>query len=334
MDSAWAARLQAVFGLSPTILTVTGLDDGRILEVNDAFLLATGYARDEVIGRSAPEIAVWVDPGQREAGLAALRAGRSIRNVEARFRAKSGREIVAVTNADIIDIDGRACVLTALIDITDRVRAEEAMRESERRFAQLFHANPLPMAIVSLRTHRHLDVNEAAVRHSGYTREEMLGRTKPELGFRVAPAQRDDLLHQLIARGHVRDFEVTFRTKTGEERQLLTNSEVITHAGEPAVLSVSVDITERKQLEAQREARREEAETLTRSKDELLAIPVTSRGRGHGSELTVRLPAIVTRVAAEAPGATAPEPTANRPRRVLVVEDNADAREGLRLLLT
>ncbi len=258
MDSAWAARLQAVFELSPTILTVTGLDDGRIVEVNDAFLLATGYARDEVIGRSVPDIAVWVDPRQRDAGLAELRAGRSIRNVEARFRAKNGREIVAITNADVVVIDGRPCILTALIDITDRVRAEMALRESERRFAQLFQANPLPMTIVSMRTHRHLDVNDAAVRHSGYSREEMLGRTKPELGFWVAAEQRDDLLHQLLSSGQARDFEVTFRTKAGEERQLLTNSEVITYEGEPAVLSVSVDITERKQLETQREARREE----------------------------------------------------------------------------
>ncbi len=494
MDSAWAARLQAVFELSPTILTVTGLDDGRIVEVNDAFLLATGYARDEVIGRSVPEIAVWVDPRQREAGLAELRAGRSVRNVEARFRTKNGREIVAVTNADVVVVDGRACILTALIDITDRVHAETALRESERRFAQLFHANPLPMTIVSLRTHRHLDVNEAAVRHSGYTREEMLGRTKPELGFWVAPDQRDDLLHQLIAKGRVRDFEVAFRTKTGEERQLLTNSEVITYEGEPAVLSVSVDITERKQLETQREARRQEAETLTRTKDEFLAIlshelrnplgaitnalgvmdrlvtshdlrkvvgiigrqttrltrlvddlgrardhrlvvegdsirvngdparleqvinnlldnalkytahggeirvstepagsdavlrvgdtgegigaelgarvfdlfvqepqaldrargglglglalvkqlvelhggsvTVTSPGRGHGSEFTVRLPALVARSEPAEPGPIPADPTANRRRRVLIVEDNADAREGLRLLLT
>jgi PAS domain S-box-containing protein len=258
MDAAWAAKLQAVFELSPTILTVTGLDDGRIIEVNDAFLFATGYSRDEVIGRSVPEIAVWVDPSQRDAGLAALRAGRSIRNVEARFRAKHGREIVAITNADVVVIDGRSCILTALVDITDRVHAEAALRESERRFAQLFHANPLPMTIVSMRTHRHLDVNEAALRHSGYTREEMLGRTRAELGFWVAPDQRDDLLHQLLARGQVRDFEVAFRTKTGEERQLLTSSDVITYEGEPAVLSVSVDITERKLLE--------------RTKDEFLAI--------------------------------------------------------------
>ena len=114
-------------------------------------------------------------------------------------------------------------------------------------------------------------MNEAAVRHSGYSRDEMLGRTKPELGFGVAPDQRDRLLHQLVAAGQVRDFEVTFRTKSGDERQLLTNSEVITYAGEPAVLSVSVDITERKQLEAQQDARRQEAELLARTKDEFLA---------------------------------------------------------------
>ena len=271
-NSAWAARLQAVFELTPTILAVTGLDDGRIVEVNDAFLLATAYSRDEVIGRSVPEIAVWVDPRQRDAGLAELREGRSIRNVEARFRAKNGREIVAIANATVIELDGRRCILTALIDITDRVRAEAALRESERRFVQLFQANPLPMTIVSMRTHRHLDVNEAAIRHSGYSREEMLGRTKPELGFWVAPEQRDELLHRLISTGRARDFEVTFRTKSGEERQLLASSEVITYEGEPAVLSVSVDITERKQLESQREARREEAESLTRAKDEFLAV--------------------------------------------------------------
>ena len=517
-DSTWAARLQAVFELSPTILTVTGLDDGRILEVNDAFLAATGYARDEVIGRSVPEIAIWVDPREREAGLVELRAGRSVRNVEARFRAKSGRELSAIANADVIVVDGRRCILTALIDITDRVRAETALRESERRFAQLFHANPLPMTIVSLRTHRHLDVNEAAVRHSGYTREEMLGHTKPDLGFWVAPGQRDELLHQLLAKGQVRDFEVAFRTRTGEERQLLTSSDVITYEGEPAVLSVSVDITERKQLEAQREARREEANAflailshelrnplgaitnalgvmdlvaspdlervvgiigrqtarLTRLVDDLLdmaratsgkialqlepvdlrelterrirslresgrareyrlavegdairiqgdrarleqvvdhlldnalkytrpggeirttieraggdavlrvldtgegigtdlgarvfdafvqepqaldrsrgglglglalvkqlvelhggSVSVVSRGRGHGSEFTVRLPALVARVQPQ-PGAVGPADSSAARRRVLIVEDNADAREGLRMLL-
>ena len=88
-------------------------------------------------------------------------------------------------------IDGRSCILTALTDITDRVRAEEALRESEQRFLLAFHANPLPMSITRLADGVHLEVNEAAVRHSGFTREEMLGRTKADLGLWVAPEQRE-----------------------------------------------------------------------------------------------------------------------------------------------
>jgi signal transduction histidine kinase len=99
-----------------------------------------------------------------------------------------------------------------------------------------------------------------------------LERTKAELGFWAVPEDRDRLLNTMDTEGWVRDVEVTFRTKSGESRNLLVNSERIIYGGEPAVLNVSLDITERKQLEAQAEARREEAETLARAKDEFLAM--------------------------------------------------------------
>ena len=270
-DLGMAAKLQAVFELSPTILAVTDLSDGRIVEVNEAFLRALGYEREEIIGRPVSDIRLWVDPGLRERGLVALRAGRPVRDMEARFLTKSGAEIVAIANADLIEVDGRTCVVTALMDITARVRAEAALRESERRFAQAFDANPLPMSITTM-DGRHLYVNEAALRHSGYTRDELMRQTKAELGFWVVPEDRDRLLKTMDTEGRVRDVEVTFRTKSGESRQLLVNSERITYGGEPAVLNVSLDITERKQLEAQAEARRDEAEMLARAKDEFLAM--------------------------------------------------------------
>ena len=135
-----------------------------------------------------------------------------MRGMECRFRVKSGEERVTVLSADVVMFDGEACILSALTDITDRTRAEAALRESERRFMVAFHANPLPMSITSLRDHRHLEVNEAAVRHSGYSREEMLGHTKPQLGFWVTTEQRDRLLRLLHtegpgarSRGHVPD---------------------------------------------------------------------------------------------------------------------------------
>ena len=272
-------KLRAVFGLSPTILCLTGVDDGRIRDANDAFLSTSGYTREEILGRTPIELGLWMDPAQREEGIRELKAGRSVRNLECRFRVKNGDERVTVLSADIVVFDGEMCILSALTDITDRTRAEAALRESERRFMVAFHANPLPMSITSLRDQRHLEVNEAALRHSGYSREETLGRSKADMGFGMSTEQRDRMLRLLHQEGRVRDFEVSFWTRAGEERRLLVNSEVITFGGEPAVLSVSLDITERTQHEAHVLARGQEAEALarslraeTRAKDEFLAM--------------------------------------------------------------
>jgi PAS domain S-box-containing protein len=267
-----AAWLGPAFDVSPGILTLTTLDDGRFIDVNEAFVRASGYTRDEVIGRSVEALGLWLDPQQRSEGLAALRAGGSLRGVEARFRTRSGQDIVAIANAAIVVIEGRRCVLTALTDITERHHALAALRESEQRFAQAFNANPLPMSIVRLSDNRYVDVNDAAVRHSGYSREEVLGCAKHPAPFWVVPEERQRMLDLLRTRGRVRDFELMFRTKAGEERLLLVNADVVMYGGEPAVLCVSLDITGRKHLEKEQETRRTEAETAARAKDEFLAM--------------------------------------------------------------
>ena len=278
-EPGFGAKLRAVFGLSPTILCLTGLEDGRVRDVNDSFLATTGFTRDEVIGRPMAELGLWLNPEDRAEGLRKLRAGEAIRGLEARFRMKNGEARVTMLSADVLTIDGEACILTALTDITDRKRAEEALRESERLFMTAFHANPLPMSIRALSDHRPLEVNESAVRHSGYSREELLGRSQRAPDFGVAPEQQERMLRLLHERGQVRDLEVTLRTRAGDLRHFVVNSEVITYAGAPAVLSVSHDITERKQLEAESRARRDEAEALAqslreadRAKDEFLAM--------------------------------------------------------------
>jgi PAS domain S-box-containing protein len=278
-DLSIEAKLRAAFELSPTILAITTAGEGRLLDVNEAFTRLHGYPRDEVIGRTVSELNLWVDPEQRRQALATIQAGSPVRNLEVRLRTKGGQERVCILNADAVVIDGRRCILTALTDITDRVRAEQALRESEQRFLLAFHANPLPMTITRWSDGVHLEVNDAALRHSGYTREELLGRTKADLGFWATPEQRGAMLAQLERHGGVRDFEATFRRRDGQLRQLLVNSQPMTFGGVRAVLNVSVDITERMALEAENRARRQEAEALAeslrradRAKDEFLAM--------------------------------------------------------------
>src|SRR4026209_1042383 len=155
-------KLRAVFGLSPTVLCLTGMDDDRIRDANDAFLSTSGYTRDEILGHTPVELGLWVDPFQRDEGLHLLKAGRPVRNPESRFRMKSGAERVMVLSADVVMFDGEACILSALTDITERTRAEAALRESERRFMVAFHSNPRPLPITSPRDHRHPQGNQDA----------------------------------------------------------------------------------------------------------------------------------------------------------------------------
>jgi PAS domain S-box-containing protein len=270
-DSDAQAKERTFFEASPVILCITGLADGRIREVNDAFLKLSGFDRDEVVGRHILDLALWVDPSRRDAGIEMLRAGKPVRDFTAHLRVKSGEERVCVLAADLVTLGGETCILTALTDITDRTRAEAALRESEQRFIRLFHANPLPMTIASLRDNRYLEINEAAVRHSGYTREELMGHSKFDLGVWEAGETHEEMVRRLHAEGRIRDFEVTLQTRTGS-RRLLLNSDVITFAGEPAVLCVAIDITERTQAEAEQRARGEEAEAANRAKDEFLAM--------------------------------------------------------------
>ena len=138
-DPGFGAKLRAVFGLSPTILCLTGLEDGRVRDVNDSFLHTTGFTREEVIGRPMAELGLWLNPEDRAEGLRALRAGQPIRGMEARFRMKNGEERVTVLAADVVTIGGEACILTALTDITDRTRLEaesRARRDEAEALAQ------------------------------------------------------------------------------------------------------------------------------------------------------------------------------------------------------
>ena len=134
-----------------------------------------------------------------------------------------------------------------------REKTERMWRLSEKKFSKLFHANPDWVIISSLQTGRYIDINNAFLRMTGYSREEIIGHTSTDLNIWVEPDGRKTMIPILLKEGRLADHDVRFRMKSGEIRCMLRSAELIELSGEAAIISVCKDITERNRAAFERE---------------------------------------------------------------------------------
>ena len=106
-------------------MTIAQVADGRLIEVNPAFLRSSGFTREEVIGLSTLDLGLWARPSERDDFLRRMQQMGSVRDFEANFRAKSGEIHSLLLNADLLEIGGPTCMLTVAIDISERRRREQ-----------------------------------------------------------------------------------------------------------------------------------------------------------------------------------------------------------------
>jgi PAS domain S-box-containing protein len=131
----------------------------------------------------------------------------------------------------------------------ERKRAEARLRESEERFSKAFQASPAMMALTRLADGTFIAANEAFYKISGFTEGEVIGQTSMNLNIYAQPAQRDEYVRLLHLSGSVRDREHFLRTKAGLPRTVLISGELLDLDGQPHVLTVGLDITDRKEAE-------------------------------------------------------------------------------------
>jgi PAS domain S-box-containing protein len=128
-----AEKFSKAFRCSPNAITISTVEDGRFIEVNDSFVKLSGYQREEAIGRNAFELNVWVNQNDRQKLLHELHSKGEVRNLEFEFRKKSGEVAFAMVSAEIIDLNGERYILSVNHDITERKRTERQLKLTSQR---------------------------------------------------------------------------------------------------------------------------------------------------------------------------------------------------------
>jgi two-component system cell cycle sensor histidine kinase/response regulator CckA len=224
---------------------VVAESEGAIVFANPAAVKIFLWKRDEEwAGKSFLDLAA---PESREE-LAALLGGSAASGPPERhevvgLKADGSRFEMEVTPARMT-FQGKAATQAILRDITDRRRAEQALRESEERYRLLFENNPQPMWVLDKETLAFLAVNEAACRHYGYTRKEFLAMTIRDIRpsedvpalLRSVTSESDEF-HKAGVWRH--------RKKDGTEIAVEISSHSLWFAGRPAQLILATDVTER-----------------------------------------------------------------------------------------
>ena len=237
-------QFETAFRMSPNPSVIARLEDGMIVEVNDAYCAISNFSRDEVIGKLARDL-LWAEPDRREDFVRELREHGRIRDLEQKMKTKFGPQVDLLLSVEVIDLEGIPHVLTSGIDITSRKQAAEALRTSEEKFSKIFMASPNSIIITEEETGVLVDANEAFLAITGYTRAEAIGRSARDLVWRD-PEQRGAILAKVRTAGRVRGEEVELRTKDGKIRYSLISVEVIELGGRRYLLSEGLDITDRK----------------------------------------------------------------------------------------
>jgi len=161
-------------------------------------------------------------------------------------------------------IGGSYCIQGIVRDITDRKKAEAALRESENKFATVFKYSPVDHTLVSATDGIIIDVNDAFVRNTGYSHEEAIGKTTDQLQLFPDAGEREKLISLFRSGQDISGMLVACRSRSGEIKACLFSARPIVMAGKPHILSTIEDITERKKAE---EALQESESKLRRIAD-------------------------------------------------------------------
>jgi two-component system sensor histidine kinase/response regulator len=224
-------------------------DTGIIADINPAGCKMLGLASEQITGKPItilhpPEMADRFTQIFREHVEKGL-----VDSDDSIIQRADGTCITASVTASVSMIGGKKYIQGVFRDMSAHNQADQALKDSEERFAKAFNASGNAICITSTKDNKFIEINEAYLRFTGYTREEVIGHTAGELKLWVIDNEYKKLQEVLAKSGNFQNMEFHSRCKSGEIRTGLGSAELINIGGKPCRIVVITDITERKKTE-------------------------------------------------------------------------------------
>jgi PAS domain S-box-containing protein len=242
------ATLRKIFDANLDSVTTTDAVTRRYTDINHEFSRATGFSREEVLGKTYWEIGVWPSREESDNFSAAMIQHGEVRNLRANFYRKDGTQIPCLMSGAMLELDGKLSVLTITRNIGDLLAAEQKLKDSEASLRKIFDSILDPLSITDLEG-RFVDVNDEFLRLSEFSRAEIIGTIAPGVTDDRSAGSASEYRESLRATGQARNVEVKIQTRSGAAIPVLLSSVVVELGGELRVVTIARDITVLKEQE-------------------------------------------------------------------------------------
>jgi two-component system, cell cycle sensor histidine kinase and response regulator CckA len=264
-----------IFHASSNLMTITRLEDGFILDINQAGADFGGFDREELIGTSRKELNLWADPVQRDMVIRKIKEEGRVHNLEVDLVRKDGEVRRVLFSANPIVINNESCALSIGVDITERKKVEDALRESEERFRLITNTIDEIFYIYDAQKGIATYLSPAFERIWGYSRERALNRQDDPFVNPVHPDDREKVMNwgPLTLTGQPVNYEYRIVRADGSIRHIWDRGYPIAEKDGKVTLYVGtgLDVTEWRQAEeALRESREYLNQIINRIADPIL----------------------------------------------------------------